>query len=289
VEKRGLLAPATHSSRSTARPTSVAAHPSLEYPAFLDGPEKKYVCSLYPEAGEASIVRLTHPEKATERRPARDPDELEQEREQEAVRRARANVRRYIRANRCRILGSVTFAAEVRDLDEAWGHANALRRRLREKYGRFPFLIAPEPQPRGHAWHFHFCSQRKLPHKWLERAWGQGWVWLEDGKRYGLGRATTKDAARYMSKYLGKQMAGDLPEGFTGRRPGQHRYRLTEGFKPACFRNYAASDVAAYEALGLLYGDHDYAFRFAVVAGTEPDSWWLAYPDKCLHPPPRLD
>ena len=152
----------SQSSGRAPRPTRVCARGSLESRALLDGPREEYVCTLYPEAGEASIVRRTHPEKATQRRPALDPDELEREREEAAVRRARSKVRRYTRANRCRYLWTLTFRAAVRDYGEACTSFDGFLRRLREKYGRIPLVAVPEPQQAGHAWHWHFGSQRKL-------------------------------------------------------------------------------------------------------------------------------
>jgi hypothetical protein len=221
--------------------------------------------------------------------PVPTPEQLAKRPERNAqahARRAKGRIRRYIRANRCRFMWTFTERADVRDFDEACEHVDAFLRALRETFGRLPFVLVPEPQPGGHAWHWHAATDRKLSIEKMRQCWPYGYVWVGTGQD---GRKTMppRHMARYMSKYLGKQLeAENLPEGFTGRRKNQHRYRLTEGFDPFVVRAKFSTFVAALDWMTRVYGIPTERLEFSIADNGLPDSCWYAFSDKLLHPPP---
>jgi hypothetical protein len=149
----------------------------------------------------------------------------------DAARRAKGKVRRYCAANRLNRLGTLTYAgtgcydpAELRD-DLA-----DFFRKLRAEVGKpFPYLWVPEWHPKGHGLHVHFAVGRWIPYGDIKRAWGRG---RSDIKLLGdlpVGSGTLGEArlaARYLAKYVGKDLAAG------GQPSGLHRYEVAQGFQP---------------------------------------------------------
>jgi hypothetical protein len=87
----------------------------------------------------------------------------------------------------------------------------------------------PEWHPGGHGLHAHFAIGRWIYRSDIERAWRRGFVHitllgdLPVGSK-ALGEARL--AARYLAKYVGKDLAGD------GQPFGRHRYEVAQGFQP---------------------------------------------------------
>lgn len=181
---------------------------------------------LYPEAGEAG-GSLQVPE-----RPEGGGRVWEYDPERsalEAVRRARGKVRRYCAANRLNRFGTLTYAGVgCHDALQARADVRRFFRRLRERLGveRLAYVWVPELHPGGHGFHFHIAVARFIPRGVIEEAWGRGFVHITliGDLPVGSGaREEARVAARYLSKYLGKGMAGS---------GGLNRYDVAEGFQP---------------------------------------------------------
>ena len=134
------MLPASQSSRTSVTPASLPPECSLEHAPLLDGGEARYAVAIWPQAGEAAVVRLTG---AGGDGPVPTPEQLAKRPERNAqahARRAKGRIRRYIRANRCRFMWTFTERADVRDFDEACEHVDAFLRALRETFGAEPVL-----------------------------------------------------------------------------------------------------------------------------------------------------
>jgi hypothetical protein len=140
-------------------------------------------------------------------------------------------VRRYCAANRLNRLGTLTYAGT--------GNHNpaALRadladffRRLRGTIGEpYPYLWAPEWHPGGHGLHAHFAVGRWIAQGDIKRAWGRGHVHIKLLGDLPVGSGTLGEArlaARYLAKYVGKDLAS------AGQPSGLHRYEVAQGFQP---------------------------------------------------------
>ena len=184
--------------------------------------------ALYPDAGEAggSFRGLDRP-------PSNGGGWWEPEEPgralAEAERRARAKVRRYCAANGLNRLGTLTYRGEG-EHDPRAVRADIRRffKGLRRGLGGdpFPYLWVPELHAQGHGWHIHFAVGRYVRRGLIEPAWGEGFVHIKrlQGGPVGSGlRGESRAAARYVSKYLGKDI---------GRGGGLNRYDLAQGFQP---------------------------------------------------------
>jgi len=189
-----------------------------------------WVLSLYPEAGEAGGSF-----RWIDRRPGDwgSPFPVEPGRAvEEARRRARGKVRRYCAANGLNRLGTLTYAGEgCHDPVVVRADISRFFRGLRRGLGEaFPYVWVPELHPGGHGWHVHFAVGRFVRRGLIEEAWGRGFVHIKllGDLPVGSGpRAEARRAARYISKYLGKDLAG---------AGGLNRYDVAQGFQPRAER-----------------------------------------------------
>jgi hypothetical protein len=169
----------------------------------------------------------------------------------EAERRARGRVRRYCAANGLSRLGTLTYAGEgCHDPVVVRADIRRFFRGLRRGLGgeRLPYLWVPELHPGGHGWHVHFAVGRFVPRGLIEEAWGRGFVHIKliQGVPVGGGvRGEARVAARYLSKYLGKDLRG---------QGGLNRYDVAQGFQPRTEPLIADSEAGviglAVEAMG---------------------------------------
>lgn len=184
--------------------------------------------ALYPGAGEAGGSFRALGDRARsggggwEYDPGRSADE--------AVRRARAKVRRYCAANLLNRHITLTYRGEgCHDPAAARADVGAFFRRLRRMLGGdpMPYLWVPEEHPGGHGYHFQCAVGRYVPRQMIEEAWGQGFIKirLHGDLPVGSGvREEARSAARYLSKYLDKTFRGGS---------GLNRYDCAQGFQPA--------------------------------------------------------
>lgn len=185
---------------------------------------------LYPEAAEGGGSFHGAADDDDDERDTIGPPEA-WDTQADAARRARGMVRRYCAANRLNRLGTLTYAgagcSEPRMLrDDLAGFF----RRLRGSVGEpFPYLWAPEWHPGGHGLHVHFAVVRWIPQGDIKRAWGRGHVHIKLLGDLPVGSGALGEArlaARYLAKYVGKDLAAG------GQPVGLHRYEVAQGFQP---------------------------------------------------------
>lgn len=246
------------------------AAPSLDVTTKLGRVERAgWLLWLYPQAGEASGV--FRPVGVSSAAMGAVPATAERS-AIEAARRAGGKVRRYCAANRLNKLGTLTYTPpgcydprQVRgDVAEFW---RSLRDRHQE---RFPYLWTAEWHPGGHGLHVHFAVGRFILHRWIDAAWGRGFVHITllgdlPAGSGSLGEA--RMAARYLAKYISKAPgAGD----------GLHRYEVAQGFQPRRELIEAPTALAALDlASGRLHAEPTWVWwsRDAVEWHGPPAVW----------------
>lgn len=192
----------------------------------------------------------------------------------EAERRARGKVRRYCAANGLNRLGTLTYRVGCHDPRLVRGDIGRFFRGLRRGVGdRFAYLWVPELHKTGHGWHVHFAVGRFVPRGLIEEAWGHGFVHIKliQGVPIGGGvRAEARVAARYLSKYLGKDLSG---------AGGLNRYDLAQGFQP---KREGIEGRTEAEVLGVaserMGGPPAFVWRSATQEGWRgPSAVWAAW------------
>ena len=138
--------------------------------------------------------------------PAADPKRAADE----AARPARAKSRRYCAANRLNRLGTLTYrGAGCHDPKVLGGDVALFFRTLRGSLGGdpFPYLWTSEWHKSGHGLHLHFAAGRFIKRGLIEQAWQHGFVHIKLLGDLPVGSGTVaeaRQAARYLSKYVGK-------------------------------------------------------------------------------------
>jgi hypothetical protein len=102
----------------------------------------------------------------------------------------------------------------------------------------------PEWHKSGHGLHVHFAVGRFIGVRRIEAAWGRGFVHIKLLGNLPVGSGTLGEArlaARYLSKYLAKDLDG------RGQPAGSHRYEVAEGFQP---RSVRLDGTSADQVLG---------------------------------------
>jgi hypothetical protein len=145
-----------------------------------------WAITLYPEASEGGgCLHGSRRETGVNGGPSRDrdPDRAAAE----ALRRARAKIRRYCAANRLNRLGTLTYADACRDQDALRRDVASFFKGLRRGLGGrpLPYLWVAEEHPGGHGLHAHFAVARFVKRSLIENAWGRGHVHIKltDGLR----------------------------------------------------------------------------------------------------------
>jgi len=125
--------------------------------------------TLFPDAGEASILRI-----ARVRRPVAVSSPRERDLRREARSRAERNARRFAVAYQLRSFVTLTYATA--ELDESRVRRD-IRRFLRivQRRGKIPWLFVIEPHQR-HGLHVHLLIPARTQRSELRRAWGMGHV-----------------------------------------------------------------------------------------------------------------
>ena len=131
------------------------------------------------------------------------------------------------------------MAAFWRDLRDARG------------VGPFPYLWTTEWHKTGHGLHCHFAVGGYIARGLIAEAWGRGFVHIKLLGDLPVGSGTlaqARKAAGYLSKYIGKNYAGE-------RIPGHHRYEVAQGFQPETVHVRGSNRMAAIEAACEFMGD----------------------------------
>lgn len=202
---------------------------SLESRTKLGEPNRaQWGFVLYPDAAEGGgTFRSSARESPEGGASSGDPERNAAD----AARRARAKVRRYCAANRLNRLGTLTYAGSGNhDPARLRADLGDFFRRLRSSIGEpFPYVWAPEWHPGGHGLHAHFAVGRWVAQGDIKRAWGRGFVHIKLLGDLPVGSGTLGEArlaARYLAKYVGKDLASG------GQPTGLHRYEVAQGFQP---------------------------------------------------------
>lgn len=196
--------------------------------------ESGWFLTLYPEAGEAG--GSYRGDRSGSGSWGSDPDRALVE----AVRRAKGKVRRYCAANGLNRFGTLTYAGEgEHDPKAVRGDIRRFFRGMRRGLGgeAFPYLWVPELHKSDHGFHIHFVVDRYVRRGLIESAWGRGFVFIKliQGLPVDSGvREEARIAARYVSKYLGKEMAAS---------GGLNRYDVAQGFQPGAERICGESEA----------------------------------------------
>ena len=254
---------------STQQGRAPGAPSSLEYGTKLVAPRKGgWTFVLHPEAAEGggSFRRAAT---GGGLGPAVEPGDSQAD----AARRARGKVRRYCAANRLNRLGTLTYAgAGCHDPARVRDDLGAFFRRLRGCVGDpFPYLWVPEWHKQGHGLHAHFAVGRWIAQGEIRRAWGRGFVHIKLLGDLPVGSGTLGEArlaARYLSKYVAKDLGGDHPAGL-------HRYEVAQGFQP---RRIMLDGPTADEVVGWA----------ASYMGAAPERVWLSHQAKDWAGPPAV-
>lgn len=205
------------------------ARSSLDSGTKLDGGRRRYWrLTIYPEAGEAggsvySVGLLQQTPRGGFMPGGGGSVEA-------ANRRARGKLRRYCAANGLNRLGTLTYRGEgCHDPDRLRHDVAQFFRRLRDRAGRdLAYAWVPEWHPGGHGLHVHFVVGRYVHYTTIRASWGHGHIHITALNHLPAGSGTRGEArlaARYLSKYLGKDFG---PASGTGL----HRYEVAEGFQP---------------------------------------------------------
>lgn len=162
-----------------------------------------------------------------------------------SARRGHAQMRRYAVYNVNTGLGVLTFADAV-DHDQAWAAWSSYSRRVRRRFGRFPYIVAME-RHYSHGVHLNWL----LPpgdHREKLSMWDHGFV---SYPRTGLHAwLTTAEKARALVSYVTKDwnLAADQTP------PRSHRYRTARGFTPPSFEITAPTLGDLYALLTDYFG-----------------------------------
>jgi hypothetical protein len=151
---------------------------------------------------------------------------------QESAWGARTTARRYIVANSCDKMTTLTYAVACDDRDRFVADMRAFWLDLRAALGGkpLPYLWVPEWH-KSHGLHAHAAVADYIPFTLIREVWGRGRVRIErmSGAPAGHSRAVTVRAracARYVSMYVGKALDDER------RVLGRHRYDGAQGFRP---------------------------------------------------------
>lgn len=221
----------------------------------------RWAATVYEEAGEGTYWRVhpsglvedlsdpfgptvtaelaPDPEAATDARAA---DPLAGADRARSARRARGRLRRYLVTNGCNKLWTLTYRGQGQhDRRQVVRDVQAFGRRLRSEYPGTAWAYVLELHPGGHGWHVHFSTGRYLDVYRVRRMWPHGE--RVDVTRFRGGR---REQARGVARYLSKYIAKELGEGLEA---GEHSYEVAQGHRPIGRRVYAFGDRETARAM----------------------------------------
>lgn len=194
---------------------------------------------------------------------------------EEAARRARSKARRYCAANRLNRLGTLTYrGGGCHDPKQLRAEVAAFFRTLRALLGdvAFPYLWTSEWHKSGHGLHVDFAVGRFIKRSLIEQAWGHGFVHIKLLGDLPVGSGTiaeARQAARYLSKYVGKDFDAK-------RSQGLHRYEVAQGFQPTVVSVWGRTREEAID------------LACSVMHGVRPEVIWLSDEKDDWQGPPAM-
>lgn len=198
--------------------------------------------------------------------------------EQEAARRARSKVRRYLAANRLNRLATLTYGGEgCFDQQQLRSDVAEFFKGLRRDLGgkALPYLWVPEWHPGGHGLHVHFAVGRYVRRSLIRDRWGRGHVHIKLIGDLPVGSGALEEA-RWVAGYLGKYVTKNVAD---ERVPRLHRYEVAQGFQPQPLALLARSEEAVFErACELMGGVRCRVWRSGDQEGWRgPPAYWCAW------------
>lgn len=223
---------------------------SFSSPGFVDFP---VISVVYPACGEGVVVWRGRGDRF-ETGELREWDNAGRSRS-----RRRGSIRRMCASNGLGYLLSLTFKDEPLSVDAVWREVKLFRKRLRYELGfNFPYVFVVERGEKFGRLHVHVCIGRWYVDlgvhvrcakcvldnwKWdssgppvdgclcLGCLWGKGIVHGPSEKYSGEVRANgdARRAAMYVSKYVSKELLGELGA-------GRQLYRVAQDFQPVVER-----------------------------------------------------
>lgn len=198
---------------------------------------------------------------------------------EEAARRARGKVRRYCAANRLNRLGTLTYrGAGCHDSLQLRRDVAEFFKVLRASLGgkAFPYLWTAEWHKSGHGLHVHFAVGRFIKRSLIAEAWPHGFVHIKLLGHLPVGSgslAEARVAARYLSKYVGKDFNAQQMKGL-------HRYEVAEGFQPAITPVWGDTRSEAVRAASwIMRTDPSYVWLSDSVPDWQgPSAVWVQWP-----------
>jgi hypothetical protein len=145
-------------------------------------------------------------------------------------------------------------------------------RSLRHRLGQpIPYAWVPERHADGERLHVHCALGRFVLRSMIAAAWPHGLFWITQISDLPVGstpRDEARVAARYLAKYVGKDIGGRSATGL-------HRYEVAQGFQP---REVAVTARTGWEA-----------FRAACdVVGSSPRTVWWSRDQEGWEGPPSV-
>lgn len=167
--------------------------------------------------------------------------------QERAGRRARGRLRRYVVANRCSRLLTLTCADQTHDRAVMVRRVQAFARGLTLGRPQLAYAWVLERHKSG-ALHAHLVLSEFVDYRAIRRLWGHGII---DVRKIRSPRRGQREASRSAARYLAKYVTKDPVAG-----PGQHRYDVREGRQPVAVRLVLAQREAAVAwAIGSMGGE----------------------------------
>lgn len=195
-----------------------------------------------------------------------------------AARRAKGKVRRYCRSNRLRFLWTLTYAQEAACRAACGADWAEFARSLRRNLGRLPLVAVIERGTLNGRLHLHFATDRRIPVELVRHLWHRGRIHVGDPGKL-RGRVPPRRLAAYLAKYVAKSVEEAADEQLAGAAVGRHRYFLSQGFSPVCWRTRYSHVDYAVAYIELIIGCPDTAIEFDLRPDSPVFGWWFGWPD----------
>lgn len=241
---------------------------------------------MYPTAGEQNISCTPSAGRRGTSWTVSWPPRNRAERRADSATRAKGKVRRYCKANRMRFLWTLTYADQPPDLETVKRHLRWFFRQLQQMFGRQPLVAVVELGSKRGRFHVHFAAARFLSIEGLSRCWHRGKVWVGDPRRM-PGRVAVGHLARYLAKYVSKDLDGPAERSPRHRQDGQHRYHLAEGFQPECLSAQASRPAPLLAGAMARMGEPERVVAFDLRPEAPAFGYWVCWREEDWYPPPE--
>lgn len=187
-------------------------------------------------------------------------------------------MRRYCRANRLRFLWTLTYAEAASSRAACGADWQEFSRAVRRNCGRLPLVAVIERGSLNGRLHLHFATDRRIPVGLIRHLWHRGRIHVGDPGKL-RGRVPPRRLAAYLAKYVAKSVDDAADELAAGLAAGRHRYYLSQGFSPVCWRTRYGTVQYALAYLELVIGKPDVAIEFDLRPESPVYGWWFGWPD----------